>query len=157
MDRIRINGFTLVELLIVVAILGALAAVVIPNVTRFIGRGEAEAKSTEYKSIQSAVEAMMVDNQLSSLPNPLNGENNRTNNMAVFPDFSECEVNKLTDIYGNSYISRDDKDGYILYGHDRIADGSDVTDLVNYVVTSSTTYWYTVDSAGTVTQYYTPP
>jgi type IV pilus assembly protein PilA len=54
------KGFTLIELLIVVAILGVLAAVVIPNVGRFIGRGETEAKDTEFANIQSAVISMMT-------------------------------------------------------------------------------------------------
>ena len=62
------------------------AAVVIPNVGRFIGRGETEAQKTELSSIQSAVVAMMVDRSLSALPA---GEfvvtGNATNNMALFP------------------------------------------------------------------------
>ena len=58
------KGFTLIELLIVVAILGVLAAVVIPNVGRFLGKGEDEAKETEYATVQAALHAMMVDNDL---------------------------------------------------------------------------------------------
>ena len=151
------QGFTLIELLIVVAILGALAAVVIPNVGRFIGRGEAEAKDTEFGNVQSAVHAMMVDNQLSSLPTPVSLESNRTNNMTIFPDPSSNGIGKVADIYGNAFSPFTDKPGYILYSHDRLADGSDNTDLVNYVATSNTTYWYTADSSGTVIQYDTAP
>ncbi|MDP2730827.1 MAG: type II secretion system protein, partial [Dehalococcoidales bacterium] len=77
------KGFTLIELLIVVAILGVLAAVVIPNVGRFIGRGTEEAKDTEFSNMQAAVSAMMVDNELSLLPNPVTTS---TNNMGAFPD-----------------------------------------------------------------------
>ena len=61
------KGFTLIELLIVVAILGVLAAIVIHNVGRFIGRGEQEAADTELSNIQTAVIAMMTDNNLQAL------------------------------------------------------------------------------------------
>lgn len=143
-------GFTLIELLIVVAILGVLAGVVIPNVGRFIGRGESEAAETEFANVQSAVVAMMVDNQLSSLPNPVL-EANATNEMGAFPDTSVCGVQKLTDINGDNFTFLADKDGYILYQHDLDADGT-TNNLVNYVTTANTSGTYYVDSSGTVYQ-----
>jgi len=155
------KGFTLIELLIVVAILGVLAAVVIPNVGRFIGRGEEEAKDTEFANIQSAVHAMMTDNELQTLPAATFVlEGTRTKNMGAFPSTAVCETTKLLDVAGDSYDAATDKDGYLLYGHDRIAAdgfGADNTTLVNYVAQPATAYWYFVDASGTVTQSETGP
>ena len=120
------KGFTLIELLIVVAILGVLAAVVIPNVGRFIGRGEQEAKETEFANMQSAVVAMMVDNAITSLPNP---QDTATDNMSQFP----------------SYNSTDDNYNYVLYGYTGVA-------TINYVQTVNTTGTYYVNAQGEVSQ-----
>ena len=145
------KGFTLIELLIVVAILGVLAAVVIPNVGRFIGRGENEAADTEFSNVQTAVISMMVDNGLSTLPDPVDGTTHAaTDNMSQFPDRSTIDsANKLKDPNGNAYSVGFDKDGLILYHHDIIGDAS-ANATVNYVATEQTKGTYIVNSSGTV-------
>jgi len=55
------KGFTLVELLIVIAIMGVLAGVVVPNVTGFIGSGSEQAAKAELRTIQTAMDAAIID------------------------------------------------------------------------------------------------
>ncbi|MGD0857438.1 MAG: prepilin-type N-terminal cleavage/methylation domain-containing protein [Dehalococcoidia bacterium] len=56
------KGFTLIELLVVISILGVLAAVVILNVTKYMGQGKTQAGATELANVQTAVSAYMYDN-----------------------------------------------------------------------------------------------
>lgn len=62
------KGFTLVELLIVLAILAVLAAVVIPNVTGMMGKGQAQSYATDDKTIQSGVMAYEIDIRAGDTP-----------------------------------------------------------------------------------------
>jgi len=55
------KGFTLLEMLVVVAILGALTAIVIPNVVKFMNEGKEEAMLAEHHNLQTAVLALLVD------------------------------------------------------------------------------------------------
>lgn len=55
------SGFTLVELLVVVGIIVALGAVIVPNVLKFANRGDEGAMSAESASVQAAMDAMMAD------------------------------------------------------------------------------------------------
>jgi type IV pilus assembly protein PilA len=56
------KGFTLIELLVVISILGVLAAVVVLNLTRYIGAGLNETAATELSNVQTAVSVFMFDN-----------------------------------------------------------------------------------------------
>lgn len=60
-------GFTLVELLVVVGIIVALAAVIIPNVASFSGKGETGAQAAETENVQTAFDAMMADKGISGV------------------------------------------------------------------------------------------
>jgi len=120
----------------------------------FFEAGEIEAAATELANIQAAVHSLMVDNELAWLPNPVTVA---TNDMGAFPDTSATAAggtgDKSQDPDGNDYELAD-QDGYYLYQHDITGDAT-TTGLVNYIATQTTTYWYSVDASGTVTQFTT--
>lgn len=82
-------GFTLIEVLVVVAILGVLAAVVVPNVGRFFGEGEEAAAQTELHDVQTGMIAMMADKNLSAVT----AVTSAISDMTAFPS----AANKLSD------------------------------------------------------------
>ncbi len=75
MTRLRKSkqGFTLVELLVVMAIIAILTAIVVPNVVKYIRKGRVTRAQAEVKSIELSLVRMITDadrNNLSHLFNP---------------------------------------------------------------------------------------
>ena len=60
-------GFTLIEMIVTVGIIALLAAVIIPNVGRFVGAGIQGAKDVELDFVEDAFELMMAETQSTSV------------------------------------------------------------------------------------------
>ena len=61
------QGFTLVELLVVVGIIVALATVSIVSVSQFSGKGDEGAMAAELATVQSAIDTMLADRGIQSI------------------------------------------------------------------------------------------
>jgi type IV pilus assembly protein PilA len=59
--RKRQKGFTLIELIVVIAILGILAAIVVPRLAGFSDRAKASACETEARTVLTALAAMYAE------------------------------------------------------------------------------------------------
>ncbi|MBI4180966.1 MAG: prepilin-type N-terminal cleavage/methylation domain-containing protein [Chloroflexi bacterium] len=55
------KGFTLIEIIIVLAVLGILAAVVVPNVSGFLGQGKERGWGTDRNTLQASVDSYRTD------------------------------------------------------------------------------------------------
>ncbi|MBI4201859.1 MAG: type II secretion system protein [Chloroflexi bacterium] len=61
------KGFTLVELLVVVGIIVALATVSLVSVNQFSGKGQEGAQASEKATLQSAMDTMMADKGITTV------------------------------------------------------------------------------------------
>lgn len=120
------KGFTLIELLVVIAILGVLAGVVVPRVGKFIGEGKDEAGVTELHNVQTAVTAVMADQEPPLSTVTAVAQDDATQDMTAFPDATHPLHGSLLDPVGPNYIQK-----------------------------STTEYWYSVDADGTVHGWWT--
>ena len=134
-DSRRREGFTLVEMLLVLVILAVLAAVVVP---RFAGRGKqakVTAAETEISALETALDVFEMDNGYFPKSGDLEALVVQPNNA---PDWKGPYIKREVpkDPWGNDYLyeypGRRNVNGYDLssFGPDGRAGGDD--DIVNW-------------------------
>jgi prepilin-type N-terminal cleavage/methylation domain-containing protein len=102
------RGFTLIELLVVVTILGVLAGIVTLSLVGLTTNANVQACNTEYKTVQSALDAYMADKGLAALPG---AQSNPTNDMtgtgnAVWPGNGTVQLFVPNPSYTNPNYTR---------------------------------------------------
>ena len=92
-------GFTLVELLIVLAILAILVAVVLPNFTGLLGKSQTTAGAAEKVIVQTAVDAKMASDGLATTTAIATGTSDMTTTsggFGLYPTYMRGTVTKGT-------------------------------------------------------------
>ncbi|MFC2056283.1 hypothetical protein ACFLTO_01790 [Chloroflexota bacterium] len=135
---------------------------IITTEVEVIFTGEEGDRRAEFRNVISAVEDMMIDNALSTIPNPMSFANgiaanltgddpNTEETVEGFPDIATTAVEKG---YSGNVTPRN---GYVLYKHDKISSGNTSQfGTVSYFNTPTTKYYYTCEANGTVRQWDSP-
>lgn len=68
------KGFTLIELIVVIAILGILAAVLVPSIGNYITRANNSAAQSNAKAVQSSALRIVTDIQVGAIATPASAD-----------------------------------------------------------------------------------
>ena len=115
----RASGFTLLEILVVVVILGILGAVVVPQILSRPDTARLQAAQTDIRSLGAALDVYRLDNF--QYPSSEQGLEALVNRPSGFPEPKNWNpdgyIKKLpTDPWGSPYVyERNDASSYILF------------------------------------------
>ena len=121
------EGFTLLELLVVLAIMGLLAAIVAPQVLKYLGSSRSQASKAQVENLASAVEQYQVD--VGRIPTQEEGLEALVKPPASAPNWNGPYIKKesaLTDPWSRKYHY--DVPGKHSNGFDLYSLGSDNTE-----------------------------
>jgi general secretion pathway protein G len=122
------RGFTMIELMVVVAIIGMLAVIVAPAVMNNLGRGQRTTAQAQMANIATALDTYRLD--MGSYPQTLDGlvENDSGRGTWAGPYIKEIPL----DPWGNEYVYSAEGNTFSLmsYGADRAPGGEgDAADI----------------------------
>lgn len=101
------NGFTLLELLVVLAIMGLLAAIVAPQVIRYLGSSRSQTAKVQITNIAAALDQFQVD--VGRYPSPEEGLNALVKPAASAVNWNGpylSSASGLNDPWGTGYLYR---------------------------------------------------
>lgn len=132
------EGFTLVELLIVIAVIGIIAAIAIPNLLTAIQKGKQKATMGDIKTLGTAVESYITDVSMA----PGGGALSLAMQLEVYMEPYFSKQLPVRDSWGEPFHyesgplgNTQDIYSIISYGRDNQASGIDPANS-NYIVTS---------------------
>ncbi|MBI2854887.1 MAG: type II secretion system protein [Chloroflexi bacterium] len=146
------RGFTLIELMVVLAVLGVLAAIVVPNVAGYVRQGKQRSFTADQRILQAAVDAWRTDtaNRVGNAW-PTVGGVKGTPSAGVDTDFVDTgdtnSIIKVSDLSTGSFIKSTDTVKSFKYS-DTV---TGTTGATNSPVGSY--YWF-IDSGGLVIGWY---
>ena len=98
------KGFTLIEVLIVIAIIGILFAVLVPRINVGGDKAKEAGVKTDFRSYEIAVEQVMIEN--SGLPDDTNGK-------TAFSEINKVLDSEMFLLTGEDEDGKDDKDNIL--------------------------------------------
>ena len=94
--RPKQKGFTLIELMIVIAIIGVLAAIAVPQFQVYRSRGFMAAVRSDTKNLHTGVQAFIAEN-LAAAPPPVN-----VTGPSAIPEYPPARVSALVTVSVNA-------------------------------------------------------
>lgn len=95
------KGFTLIEVIVVLAILGILALILVPRLGGYTKRAKEKADKATARSIKTAVEALVANGEIKG-----SGEINIPNEGEITTDIEDFDKSKLKELIGEGVESQ---------------------------------------------------